>query len=114
MRSLMITLILMMVPTAAIADFSIKFQNTFDKKMTYMLYWLDNPFEIQSPFNMAGGELEALQSRQIDPLKAGKYLVVWQGTGRRTTRVRMEIEQGVTSVTVTPGKYVTQNWESSP
>ena len=108
MRSLMITLILLMVTTVAMADFSIKFENTFDKKMTYMLYWLDNPFELKSPFNMAGGELKALQSRQIDPLRAGKYLVVWHGKGKRTTRVQMEIKNGVKLVTVTPQKYTTR------
>lgn len=106
MKTLAISLILLLVPSMALADFSIMFENTFDKKMTYMLYWVDNPFEQQSPFNMAGGELKALESREIDPLRAGHYVVVWQGRGKRVTRVRMKIDSEVTLVTVTPKKYM--------
>ena len=109
MKNLAITLLtLLLLPSTALADFSIKFENTFDKKICYMLYWVDNPFELDSPFNMAGGELKALESREISPLKAGDYIVVWQGEGLRTCRVQMKINSGVTLVTVTPKSYVTR------
>ena len=77
--------------------------------MTYMLYWIDNPFELETPFNMAGGELGALESREISPLIPGNYMVIWQGKDSRTNNVRMQIKETVTAVTVTPDKFVARH-----
>ena len=109
MKKLAVFLILWLLPSAGMAEFSIKFENTVDETMTYMLYWIDNPFELKAPFNMAGGELEAMESREISPLKSGSYIVTWQGKDSRTNNVRMQIEESVTSVTVTPDKYIARH-----
>ena len=105
MKKLAVLLILLLLPTAGLAEFSIKFENTQDHKMTYMLYWIDNPFELEKPFSMAGGELNAQQSREIRPLKAGDYLVVWYDQNKSSNNVKMKIEKGVTFVTVTPKTF---------
>ena len=109
MKKLATLCILLLLPSAGMAEFSIKFENTLDQKMTYMLYWIDNPFELETPFNMAGGELGALESREASPLKPGSYIVTWQGEDSRTKNIRMQIKESVTSVTVTPDKYVARH-----
>jgi hypothetical protein len=106
MKKVAIILIFLLMPSAVMAEFSIRFENTFDEKMTYMLYWIDNPFELKEPFNMAGGELGALESREISPFKAGSYLVTWRGDGNRTNEVNMQVGEGVATVTVTPEKAI--------
>ena len=58
---------------------------------------------------MAGGELGALETREIDPLKAGSYMVVWEGEGKQANKVKMLIKAGVTSVTVTPDTFITRH-----
>lgn len=109
MKKMAIILCFLLVPSAAVAEFSIRLENTFDRKMTYMLYWIDNPFELKKPFNMAGGELAALESREIRPFSAGRYLVTWHGDGNRTNHVNMQVDEDVTSVTVTPEKAIPSN-----
>jgi hypothetical protein len=106
MKKMAIILFFLLMPTAAMAEFSIRFENTFDQKMTYMLYWVDNPFEVKKPFNMAGGELGALESREISPFSAGKYLVTWRGDGNRANDLNLQIDEGVSFVTVTPEKAI--------
>lgn len=106
MKKLAMTIIMILLPSVCLADFSIRFENTFDRKMVYMLYWIDNPFELDEPFNMAGGELGARQSREIPPLKAGDYFVVWQGRDHKISNVKMKIEKTVASVAVTPEKVI--------
>jgi hypothetical protein len=109
MKKMAIILCCLLIPSAVMAEFSIRFENTLDEKMTYMLYWIDNPFELEKPFNMAGGELGALESREISPFSAGSYLVTWCGDGNRTKEVNLQVGEGVTFVTVTPEKAVPSN-----
>jgi hypothetical protein len=106
MKKMAIFLCFLLIPSAVMAEFSIRFENTFDQKMTYMLYWIDNPFGLKKPFNMAGGELGALESREISPFSAGRYLVTWRGDGNRANNLNLQIDADVSFVTVTPEKAI--------
>ena len=103
MKKLIIILTIMLLPSFAFANFSVKFENTFDKKMYYLLYWIDHPNNWPQPANMAGGELNGLESRDLNvKYKSGKYLVIWRDSGKWQNEMVVEITENATIVTVTP------------
>lgn len=103
-RSLIILMIVLM-PSLAFGSFSITFENTFNKKMIYLLYWIDHPYNWPGPFNMAGGELEASESRGLTfNYKAGKYFVIWRDNDEWRHKMSIDIKEGVNLITVTPEK----------
>jgi hypothetical protein len=100
-------MIIVLVPSIAFANFSIKLENTFDKKMYYMLYWIDHPYSWNGPANMAGGELNALESVEI-PInyENGKYYVIWRDDGEWRNKLRFNIVTDLNQITVNPEKIV--------
>jgi hypothetical protein len=105
MKKIAIILIILLVPSIALANFSIKLENTFDKKMFYLLYWIDHPYSWGGPANMAGGELEGLESLEI-PIHydSGKYYLIWRDTGQWKNKVQFNVKSDVTQITISPEK----------
>ncbi|MGD9044578.1 MAG: hypothetical protein PVG06_12740 [Desulfobacterales bacterium] len=105
MKKLSIIVAIILMPSIALATFSIQFDNTSDKKLFYSLYWIDHTYDWPGPINMAGGELGAQE--QID-LKVrpqnGKYYVIWRDRGEWQNKVFLNVNAGITSVKVTPVK----------
>ena len=105
MKKLIFALILILVPTISFATFSIQFDNTSGKKLTYLLYWIDHTYDWPLPFNLAGGELKASESVDLNvPLQKGQYYVIWSDNGDWQNRVEMNVKNDIKSVTVTPIK----------
>jgi hypothetical protein len=103
-KSVIITAIVLL-PSIALATFSIQFDNTSDKKLFYSLYWIDHTYDWSGPLNMAGGELGAQEKidLKVRP-QNGKYYVVWSDRGEWQNKVMLNVNDGITSVKVTPLK----------
>jgi hypothetical protein len=105
MKKLLIVLVIVLLPSIAFAKFSIQFENTSDKKMFYLLYWIDHSYDWPHPLNMAGGELAAKEIIDLNvSYKNGKYFVIWSDQNEWQNKVHMNINDAVTSVKVTPKK----------
>jgi len=103
MKRSIIILAIILLPGLALANFSIQFENTTHKKMFYMLYWVDHNYDWPQPFNLAGGELKALETIRLkEGYKNGQYFVIWYDEGKWQNTVKMNVSAGVTSVKVTP------------
>lgn len=103
MKKRIIILAIILLPGVAMANFSIQFENTTHKKMFYLFYWVDHNFDWPRPFNLAGGELKALDTIKLNQgYKNGQYFVIWYDKGNWQNRVEMNIGADVTSVRVTP------------
>ena len=103
MKKLLIILVILLMPALVSANFGIKFENTSSQKMVYIFYWLDHPFESMHPANMAAGELGALQSRNLSNRYVnGRYYVIWRDSNESIHEMMMDIEEGITEITVTP------------
>ena len=106
MKKFLFILLILLVPTLASANFGIKFENTSGQKMVYIFYWLDHPFESMHPASMAAGELGALQSRNLtNKYVNGKYYVIWRDNNESIHEMMMDIEEGITQITVTPDDW---------
>ena len=96
---------IILLPSIALATFSIQIDNNTDKKKFYALYWIDHTYDWPGPLNLAGGELDAQE--KID-LKArqqnGRYYVIWTDRGEWQNKVMLNVSDGITSVKVTPLK----------
>ena len=105
MKRAVIIMIILLVPSVVLADFSIKLENTFDKKMYYLLYWVDHPYNWHGPANMAGGEIEGLQSIEI-PIHydSGNYFVIWRDTAQWQNKIQFNVEADVRHITINPEK----------
>jgi len=56
--TLTLTLILLLsLVTLSHAKFDVQLKNSSDKKLTYIIYWIDHPFRHYGKYIMAGGEL---------------------------------------------------------
>ena len=107
MKKLLLILILIFLPTTALADFSVKFENTSDEKMYYLFYWVDHPFDQAMPVHMAGGELEALESIDIGiNFKPGKYYVIWRDQGSLEYVIPVNLDDMTRTITITPEKAI--------
>jgi len=105
MKKMLIILAIILLPSLSLASFSVKFQNTFGKKMFYFFYWIDHPFGWSAPANMAGGELEASEVLHLDSsFKQGKYRVVWRDKGTWKNEMSIKVEPDVSSITISPEK----------
>ena len=105
MKKFILVLVIMLVPAIAFANFSIKFDNTTNKKMFYLLYWIDHTYDWPYPFNLAGGELKAAETIDLSiSLNNGKYYVVWHDQDNWKNKVMMDVTDDIKSVTVTPIK----------
>ena len=105
MKKAVIILIILLMPSIALANFSIKLENLFDKKMFYLLYWIDHPYSWNGPANMAGGELEGLASVDIPVhYDSGKYYIIWRDTGQWKNKVQFNIDSDVSHITISPEK----------
>ena len=105
MKKLIFVLVIILVPAIAFANFSIKFDNTTSKKMFYLLYWIDHTYDWPHPFNLAGGELKASETADLNvSLNNGHYYVVWHANDGWKNKVTMDVTDDIKSVTVTPIK----------
>jgi hypothetical protein len=105
-KKIFIILMLLFIPNVIYANFGVEFKNDKDKKMIYIFYWLDHPFESMHPANMAAGELGAFQSRKLsNKYIPGKYYVIWRDTSETIHEMLIDIEQNVSYITIT-----TENW----
>lgn len=103
MKKLLIVTAIILLPSVAFAAFSIQFDNTTDKKVFYALYWVDHTYDWPYPFNLAGGELDAKETIDLDVrYKSGRYFVIWSNQDQWQNRVMMNVNVGITSVKVTP------------
>jgi hypothetical protein len=103
MKKLLIITAIILLPSVAFATFSIQFDNTTNKKMFYLLYWVDHTYDWPHPFNLAGGELDAQETIDLKVrYKNGQYFVIWSDKGQWQNRVMMSVNAGITSVKVTP------------
>ena len=103
MKRFLIIFMIVLLPAVALANFSIKFENTSNEKMIYSLYWIDHPFKSLRPANMAAGELSALESRSLsNHYINGQYYVIWRDAGDIKHEMLIYIQDGVTQITVTP------------
>ena len=105
MKKIPIIVAIILLPSIALATFSIQFDNTTNKKMFYQLYWVDHTYDWPYPFNLAGGELDALEKIDLKiSYKNGRYFVIWSDKGEWQNRVMLNVNAGITSVKVTPAK----------
>ena len=106
-RMCILIVLTLLVPSIAMADFSIKLENTFEKKMYYMVYWIDHPFNWSGPANMAGGELKSLESVEI-PINYdhGKYYVIWRDKAEWRSKLRFDIVADLNKLTVNPERVI--------
>ena len=105
MKKTVIVLMIILVPSIALANFSIKLENTFDKKMFYLLYWIDHPYSWGGPANMAGGEIEGLASVDISVnYDSGQYFIIWRDAGQWKNKVQFNVESGTRHITINPEK----------
>jgi hypothetical protein len=105
MKKLIFVLVIILLPAIAFANFSIKFDNTTTKKMFYLLYWIDHTYDWPHPFNLAGGELKASETVDLNvSLTNGQYYVVWHDDAGWKNKVLMDVKDNIKSVTVTPIK----------
>ena len=105
MKKLIFVLVIILLPAIAFANFSIKFDNTTTKKMFYLLYWIDHTYDWPHPFNLAGGELKASETVDLNvSLTNGQYYVVWHDDAGWKNKVDMNVKDDIKSVTVTPIK----------
>ena len=103
MKKFLIIFIIVLLPAAAFANFSIQFENTSNEKMIYSLYWIDHPFQSLRPANMATGELGALESRSLsNQYINGQYYVIWRDASDIKHKMSIYIRDDVTQITVTP------------
>lgn len=103
MKKIAIILLLLFLPSFAFATFSIQFDNTTDRKVFYALYWIDHTYDWPYPFNLAGGELDARETIDLNVrYKNGQYFVIWSDKDQWQNRVMMNVNAGITSVKVTP------------
>jgi hypothetical protein len=102
-KKILIVFSILLLPAVAFANFSIKFENTYNKKMVYILYWIDHPFNSLRPANMAAGELKALESRSLsNNYRQGKYYVIWRDESDIMHELLIDIQADTTHITVTP------------
>jgi hypothetical protein len=110
MKNLIVTLAIIFLPSTVYANFSITFENTLNKKMFYMLFWIDHAYDWPKPVNVAGGELEALKIIDFDgQYEPGTYFVVWRDSGEWKHRMLLVIRKDVAVITVTPQKWIPGN-----
>ena len=103
MKKLLIILTIILLPSFAFATFSIQFDNTTDKKVYYALFWIDHTYDWPHPFNLAGGELDAKETIDLEEhYKSGQYFVIWSDAKHWQNKVMINADAGVTSVKVTP------------
>lgn len=105
MKKFLIVLVIALIPAAAFANFAVQFENTFDKKMYYFLYWIDHPYNWPGPFHMAGGELDPSEKLNLDAgYQSGTYRVVWRDRGQWRNEITLKIDKNVIRVTIRPEK----------
>ena len=105
MKKIILILAIIFLPSIAFATFSIQFDNDTNKKMTYLLYWIDHNYDWPHPFNLAGGELAASQTVDLEMnYQRGKYYVIWSDNKDWQNKVMVNVDKGVKSVVVTPIK----------
>lgn len=105
MKKIILILAIILIPSIALATFSIQFDNTTGKKMTYLLYWIDHNYDWPHPFNLAGGELAASEIVDLEMnYQKGKYYVIWSDNKDWQNKVMVDVREGVKSVLVTPIK----------
>jgi hypothetical protein len=103
MKKLAIIVAIILLPSIALATFSIQFDNTTDKKMVYLFYWIDHTYDWPYPCNLAGGELDAQEKIDLKVrYKNGRYFVIWRDRGEWQNTVMLNVNAGITSVKVTP------------
>jgi hypothetical protein len=104
---IILVVLVILMPSITMASFSIKLENTFDKKMYYMVYWIDHPFTWSGPANMAGGELKALESVEI-PINydSGKYYVIWRDKAEWRNKLRFDIVKKRNKITINPESVI--------
>jgi hypothetical protein len=103
MKKLLILTAIILLPSVAFATFSIQFDNTTDKKVFYALYWVDHNYDWPYPFNLAGGELDAKETIDLNVrYKKGRYFVIWSDKHQWQNKVIMNVNAEITSVKVTP------------
>ena len=105
MKKLAIIVAIILLPSIALATFSIQFDNTTGKKLFYSLYWIDHIYDWPHPVNLAGGELGAQEKIDLNVRQQnGKYYVIWSDRGDWQNKVMLNVNDGITSVKVTPLK----------
>ena len=104
-RKLIMILAIVLFPTIALASFTVRLENNFDRKMLYFFYWIDHPYGWLSPANMAGGELEASETTHLGgSFRQGKYRIVWKDKDQWKNEMLIHIKKDVTLITVRPEK----------
>ena len=105
MKKILVIFAISVMPVIAFANFSIQLDNNTGKKMFYTLYWIDHNYDWPHPFNLAGGELKASESIDLQSkYRNGKYYVVWSDRGDWQNKVMMNVNEDVKTVIVTPIK----------
>ena len=103
MKKIFIVTAIILLPSVAFATFSIQFDNTTNKKVFYALSWVDHTYDWPYPFNLAGGELDAKETIDLNVhYKNGQYFVIWSDRDQWQNKVMMNVNTGITSVKVTP------------
>ena len=112
MKKFLIIVSIVLLPAVALANFSIKFENTSSEKMIYSLFWIDHPFKSFRPANMAAGELQASESRWLTyHYNSGQYYVVWRDDNEIRHEMSIYIQDDVTHITVTPLSWSSKDEE---
>jgi len=102
-----LTFLFLSVPALA---FDVTFKNTFDRKIYYIMWWIDHPYEWPGPANMAGGELQPNSKHELDvDWSPGTYYVKWWDENNWESEMVVSIKDDIDKIFFTPnthyGKY---------
>ena len=57
---------------------NVAFENTADRGVVYLFYWIDHPYDTGVPFHLAGGGLGVGESHRVEyDYPYGEYMVIW-------------------------------------
>lgn len=107
MKKMILMLLVVLLPSVSCASFTVRLENKMDRKMYYFLDWLDHPYGWRTPANMAGGELEALESRHLDTsFLPGRYRIIWRDRNQWKKEMLIHVKKDVTLITIHPEKVI--------
>ena len=105
MKKIIWILLIALLPSMSYASFSVRLENRMDRTMYYFIDWIDHPFGWRTPANMAGGELGAMESRQLgNSFQPGRYRIIWRDRNQWKKEMLIHVKKDVTLVTILPEK----------
>ena len=105
MKTIILTLLIVLLPSLSFASFTVRLENNQDRKLFYFFDWIDHPFGWRTPANMAGGELDAMESRDLgSSFQPGRYRITWRDRNQWKKEMLIHVKKNVNLITIHPEK----------